>query len=225
MDYGDKIYELLKTSLTSWPLAVVVIVFAIRKSLKTVIENRLFSFKVGNVEIIFDKLLEKVDKSLEEASQLSEKEKVESQSVRESENTQTEKQYDLPEIQPEKQYDLPEIQQSIVRESQYYSDVLEKRPRLLVTESWREVERKIRSLAIESGGNDFRFKHPKNSIIYLTKEYPQLGKALKSLLELRNFLLNENYELKSVDATIFRSRCLSAIDELNKYMEKSNVAN
>ncbi|MBT2169684.1 MULTISPECIES: hypothetical protein [Bacillus] len=213
MEWG-KVFDLLKTILTSWPLAAVVIVFAIRKSLKSVIENRLFTFKVGNVEIIFDKLLEKVDQSLEEASQRSEEEKVESESVRESENTQT-----------EKQYDLPEIQQSIVRESQYYSDALAKRPRLLVKESWREVERKIRSLAIESGGDDFRIKHPKNSIIYLTKEYPQLGKALKSLLELRNFLLNENYELKSVDATIFRSRCLSAIDELNKYMEKSNVAN
>ncbi|MES5395653.1 hypothetical protein ABU952_05910 [Bacillus amyloliquefaciens] len=210
----SKVFDLLKTILTSWPLAAVVIVFAIRKSLKTVIENRLFSFKVGNVEIIFDRLLEKVDQSLQEASQRSEEEKVDSQSGRESENTQT-----------EKQYDLPEIQHSIVRESQYYSDVLVKRPRLLVKESWREVERKIRSLAIESGGSDFSLKPTKNSIFYLTKEYPQLGKALRSLLELRNFLLNENYELKSVDATIFRSRCLSAIDELNKYMETSNVAN
>ncbi|MFE4510748.1 hypothetical protein ACFRC2_13625, partial [Bacillus subtilis] len=87
----SKVFDLLKTILTSWPLAAVVIVFAIRKSLKTVIENRLFSFKVGNVEIIFDRLLEKVDQNLEEASQLSEEEKVDPESVKESENTQTEK--------------------------------------------------------------------------------------------------------------------------------------
>ncbi|CUB44692.1 MULTISPECIES: hypothetical protein [Bacillus] len=211
----SKVFDLLKTILTSWPLAAVVIVFAIRKSLKTVIENRLFSFKVGNVEIIFDRLLEKVDQSLQEASQRSEEEKVDSETMKEAENTKTEK----------FEYKLPETPPSIVKESNDYSYIVATKPRLLVKESWREVERKIRSLVIESGGNDFRFKHPKNSMIYLTKEYPQLGKALKSLLELRNFLLNENYELKSVDATIFRSRCLSAIDELNKYMEKSNVAN
>lgn len=211
----SKVFDLLKTILTSWPLAAVVIVFAIRKSLKTVIENRLFSFKVGNVEIIFDRLLEKVDQSLQEASQRSEEEKVDSETMKEAENTKTEK----------FEYKLPETPPSIVKESNDYSYIVGEKPRLLVKESWREVERKIRSLVIESGGNDFRFKHPKNNMIYLTKEYPQLGKALKSLLELRNFLLNENYELKSVDATIFRSRCLSAIDELNKYMEKSNVAN
>ncbi|MCX2854283.1 MULTISPECIES: hypothetical protein [Bacillus] len=211
----SKVFDLLKTVLTSWPLAAVVIVFAIRKSLKTVIENRLFSFKVGNVEIIFDRLLEKVDQSLQEASQRSEEEKVDSETMKEAENTKTEK----------FEYKLPETPPSIVKESNDYSYILATKPRLLVKESWWEVERKIRRLAIESGGDDFRLKHPKNSIFYLTREYPQLGKALMSLFELRNFLLNENYELKSVDATIFRSRCLSAIDELNKYMKKSNVAN
>ncbi|OWP58523.1 hypothetical protein ETZ92_019345 [Bacillus velezensis] len=213
----SKVFDLLKTILTSWPLAVVVIVFAIRKSLKTVIENRLFSFKVGNVEIIFDKLLEKVDKSLEEASQLSEEEKVDSETIKEAENTKTEK----------FEYKLPETPPSIVKESNDYSYIFATKPRLLVKESWKEVEFHIKTLVLENGGGNILRASTKYLIDYLAKDIvpPQLGRALITLLQLRDFLLNENYELKLIDATIFRSRCLSAIDELSKYTEKSNVAN
>ncbi|MEW5069660.1 hypothetical protein ABVK62_18435 [Bacillus subtilis] len=214
----SKVFDLLKTILTSWPLAAVVIVFAIRKSLKTVIENRLFSFKVGNVEIIFDRLLEKVDQSLQEASQRSEEEKVDSETMKEAENTKTEK----------FEYKLPETPPSILKESEDYTYILaEKKPRLLVRESWREVGHKIRSLVAEREGDASRRRSIISCINYLANQVvqPELGNALRSLLELRDFLLNENYRIKSVDATIFRSRCLSVIDELSKYMGKSNVAN
>ncbi|MEG7381839.1 hypothetical protein V5785_21615 [Bacillus subtilis] len=213
----SKVFDLLKTILTSWPLAAVVIVFAIRKSLKTVIENRLFSFKVGNVEIIFDRLLEKVDQSLQEASQRSEEEKVDSETVKEAENTKTEK----------FEYKLPETPPSILKESEDYSYILAEKPRLLVRKSWKEVDHQIRSLVAERAGDPIRERSIEACINYLAKKVvqPELGNALRSLLELRDFLLNENYRLKSVDATIFRSRCLSAIDELSKYMRKSNVAN
>ncbi|MEC1270521.1 hypothetical protein P9C27_18835 [Bacillus vallismortis] len=61
--------DIIKTILTSWPLAIVIIVFAIRGSLKKIIENRLFSFKVGNIEVTFDRLIEEVDESLSNESQ------------------------------------------------------------------------------------------------------------------------------------------------------------
>ncbi len=51
-----------------WPIASIVIVFALRGSVKKIIEGRLFSFKVGNVEINFDKLLEQVNENLDEGN-------------------------------------------------------------------------------------------------------------------------------------------------------------
>ncbi|MFE4509168.1 hypothetical protein ACFRC2_05320, partial [Bacillus subtilis] len=52
-----------------------------------------------------------------------------------------------------------------------------------------------------------------------------LAEALFNLLELRNLLLNENYKLTRDDAILFRSRCLSAVNELNKYTKKSTGEN
>ncbi|MCY7895108.1 hypothetical protein MOB09_19340 [Bacillus vallismortis] len=213
----SKVFDLLKTILTSWPLAAVVIVFAIRKSLKTVIENRLFSFKVGNVEIIFDRLLEKVDQNLEEASQLSEEEKVEPESVKEPES----------EKEPE---DLKEPENNRTEKPRYknYSEPSVIRPRMLVKASWKEVENEIRSLVIHSESEKIaRMGSIRKCIRYLAENVvsPELAEALRNLLELRDLLLNEHYKLKNVDATIFRSRCLSAIDELGKYTGKSIVAN
>lgn len=51
-----------------WPAAIIIIVFALRGSVKKIIEGRLFSFKVGNVEVVFDKLLEEVNESLNEGN-------------------------------------------------------------------------------------------------------------------------------------------------------------
>ncbi|KIN37606.1 hypothetical protein ACFTRE_18600 [Bacillus subtilis] len=201
----SKVFDLLKTILTSWPLAAVVIVFAIRKSLKTVIENRLFSFKVGNVEIIFDRLLEKVDQNLEEASQLSEEEKVDPESVKESENTQTEK----PQYKPQYKPDLPL-----------------RKPRILVRNSWEVIDDHIRNL-VESEIKMNRVWSTRKCINYLAENViPEtLAEALFNLLELRNLLLNENYKLTRDDAILFRSRCLSAVNELNKYTKKSTGEN
>ncbi|MCY8420286.1 hypothetical protein [Bacillus inaquosorum] len=201
----SKVFDLLKTILTSWPLAAVVIVFAIRKSLKTVIENRLFSFKVGNVEIIFDRLLEKVDQNLEEASQLSEEENVDPESVKESKNTQTEK----PQHKP-----------------QYKPDLSLRKPRILVRNSWREIDDHIRNL-VESEIKMNRVWSTRKCINYLAENVipGTLADALFNLLELRNLLLNENYQLTRDDAILFRSRCLSAVNELNKYTKKSTGEN
>ncbi|CAI6231326.1 hypothetical protein NRS6131_01190 [Bacillus subtilis] len=201
----SKVFDLIKTILTSWPLAAVVIVFAIRKSLKTVIENRLFSFKIGNVEIIFDRLLEKVDQNLEEASQLSEEEKVDPESVKGSENTQTEK----PQQKP-----------------QYKPDLSLRKPRILVRNSWREIDDHIRNL-VESEIKMRRVWSTRKCINYLAENVipGTLADALFNLLELRNLLLNENYQLTRDDAVLFRSRCLSAINELSKYTKKSTGDN
>ncbi|MBG9768849.1 hypothetical protein [Bacillus vallismortis] len=191
----SKVFDLLKTILTSWPLAAVVIVFAIRKSLNTVIENRLFSFKVGNVEIIFDRLLEKVDQNLEEASQLSEEVKVDSKSVKESENTQTEK----------PQYVKP--------------------PRIIIRESWKEVAIIIRNLIIEREGKAERTITINSINYLTRILPDSLAEALFNLLKLRDLLLDKNNLLTRDDALLFRTRCLNTAKALSKYTQKSNVEN
>ncbi|RXK26471.1 hypothetical protein A6g_18445 [Bacillus velezensis] len=216
MEWG-KVFDLLKTILTSWPLAAVVIVFAIRKSLKTVIENRLFSFKVGNVEIIFDRLLNEVDRSLKEASQLSE-EQAEQVDAKESKGAEYE--YSLKD----------DIDTSIVRESNEADYINfseeEKSPRALVKDSWRHLSHKIRQL-VRMNSRDFTsFSSINNCIHFLSESVipNELGDALYKLLTLRDLLIRSE-PLRKVDATIFHSRCLNAMYELDKYIKKAESKN
>ena len=68
---GSKaLYELLKMILTSWPLAIVLIVLLLKKSLNELLLNRLITLRVGGVELEIAKLFESIDKNLEETNEV-----------------------------------------------------------------------------------------------------------------------------------------------------------
>ncbi|WP_376700624.1 hypothetical protein [Bacillus sp. A1] len=68
---GSKaLYELLKMILISWPLAIVLIVLLLKKSLNELLLNRLITLRVGGVELEIAKLFESIDKNLEETNEV-----------------------------------------------------------------------------------------------------------------------------------------------------------
>ncbi|MEH7798989.1 hypothetical protein V7309_19090, partial [Bacillus safensis] len=134
-----------------WPVAIIIIVFALRGSVKKIIEGRLFSFKVGNVEVTFDKLLEEVNESLKEEDISSEDE--ESFNNKDS-NKQMSKLKTTEEIQEAKR----KAREIAKEEDEDIYNLISENPEKAMQQSWGLVYRELRILGEKFNAKIFMFE-------------------------------------------------------------------
>ncbi|MEC0765730.1 hypothetical protein [Bacillus atrophaeus] len=218
MEWG-KVFDLLKTILTSWPLAAVVIIFAIRKSLKTVIENRLFSFKVGNVEVTFDRLLEEVDESLNNESQSPDLNEDSTTNDESNENKVTAQTKTAQEKQAEKADAIrldkkaQEIMYNII------PDLIPESPEKAMKRSWSMVVRELRALGAKYTPNHEMMptKHAFYTLIKCEVLSLEVYKALENLDRINSMVHSTaEYKWTEEDAWSYYKRCRSAYRKLKR---------
>ncbi len=137
-----------------WPIASIVIVFALRGSVKKIIEGRLFSFKVGNVEINFDKLLEQVNENLDEGNTTDELELANKKES--SEETEENSKKDL--VERIKQRDLKREQRELEKEQRKrIQELISEDPKKGIVFSWRMVKKELLKLGVKNGLTDIGY--------------------------------------------------------------------
>ncbi|MFP7209106.1 hypothetical protein SFC73_09510 [Bacillus safensis] len=137
-----------------WPIASIVIVFALRGSVKKIIEGRLFSFKVGNVEINFDKLLEQVNENLDEGYTTDELELANKKES--SEETEENSKKDL--VERIKQRDLKREQRELEKEQRKrIQELISEDPKKGIVFSWRMVKKELLKLGVKNGLTDIGY--------------------------------------------------------------------
>ncbi|MBV7321651.1 hypothetical protein [Bacillus halotolerans] len=195
--------------LSSWPLAIVIIIFVLRGSIKKVIEEKLSSFKVGSVEFYFEKLLETADEGLN-------REELKSQATEEGEN--------------EEPFKLTDAIDDTFKEGSLiskFNTLVKTNVESGINYGWKLVVTELNSLAIAAGyfslDNDYR-----NTISFLRKENilsDDLVIALTSLEKFYETARNIHGELGNVSeifATQYFGRCLHAKRKLYILKEKVN---
>ncbi|EWH19811.1 hypothetical protein [Bacillus haynesii] len=201
---------------TSWPLAAVIIVFALKKSFINIIETRLSSVKFGNnlVEAIFGKRYDETINVVEQKNQSS------------LNNPKEQKEQDFNYNKEEiiningEEFKKKKIKTRLIKLD--FDNFEEKlmlamsNPKKLIEESWNSVQNELSEII-----NLYSFQgitdKEKSSKIDLLETFkiisPELAKALMQLSVMRNLLLVQN-EPNSGEAFEFFSRCKRAIDQL-----------
>ncbi|CAI6222189.1 hypothetical protein NRS6085_01170 [Bacillus subtilis] len=183
------------TVLTSWPLAAVIIVVAVRGSLKKIIEDRLSNLKVGNMEISFEKLLATADEGLNRNELPSE------------ENDERENSASVSEIQRDVSFEVMFSR---------FKAILDSNIAAAVDYCWSFVKTELNDLAINAGylpldDND------SNTIEELKNLNVISGDLVKSLDILRKINCEENaHKFSKLLAFEYFDRCYSAIKQLQK---------
>ncbi|WP_342412139.1 hypothetical protein NYE22_21480 [Bacillus sp. FSL K6-1560] len=236
MEWG-KVFDLLKTILTSWPLAAVVIVFAIRKSLKAVIENRLFSFKVGNVEIIFDQLLKEAAKGLESGDDgsKSETENVEASDLAENADASNstekdeEKSHDA-HVEKETEaipYHIKDSKENYNYKRKHFTTVrhlAKESPGLAIEYTWSLVRSELVDILLKYGAYEHVEKDDKDiieTLLYNSIITKDLAKALYSLNE-----ISELHNAKKINYFMvlqYYEGCINAVDKLKEIKAETRI--
>ncbi|MER1260613.1 hypothetical protein NQS41_10110 [Bacillus sp. C3(2022)] len=218
--------EIFKTILTSWPLAAVIIVFAIRGSLKKIIESRLSSLKVGNVEFTFfeqlargfDENLKKYDED-EKKSNPAQENYNDKQSPSNTQDFQNNKGEDSKESAKEKLTAKKIKSRPIKIEFHDRAEMFNLAiadPQKLVQISWQMVEDELLEI---KNLYSFQGVSTKKSTYDLLEQYKiiptELATALMHLSFMHKLLIVQK-ELNSGEAYEFFSRCTRAVDELRK---------
>ncbi|MEC2196359.1 hypothetical protein [Bacillus velezensis] len=194
--------DIVKTILTSWPLATVIIVFAIRGSLKKIIENRLFSLKVGNVEIAFDKLIEKADKGLNDKNL---------QGKLQSKSHKTDEEHGDEQTEAEQNYDekIPLLTLNELKDIKKIA----KNPKEAIVYSWFLVLSELRDFADLIGEPNYEDDIDIIMTLWVKKAITDdLAKALNTLSEIYNEF--NVLKLKKYQAYEFLEKCLIAKKQL-----------
>ena len=205
--------EIFKTILSSWPLAAVIIVFALRTSLKKIIEIRLSSFKVGNFEFTFEQLAKDFDENYKEAEEAVNK--IIEPNVQDTSEVEKEK---------NEHVDMPQVKKikskPIKIELHDYEEIHKLAgddPERLIRRSWNMVKDQIREVA-EQSIVDYTKGKISDTLYELEdlKIIPsELSKALADLHRMFILLLFSK-ELKSGSAVAYFFRCERAVDQLRK---------
>ncbi|MEC2274723.1 hypothetical protein PNF29_20645 [Bacillus subtilis] len=196
--------DIVKTILTSWPLATVIIVFAIRRSLKKIIENRLFSLKVGNVEIAFDKLIKEADEGLNHYDK-NLQEKIQSKSDKTDEEHGDE-QTEADQNDDEK---MPLLTLNELKEIKKNT----KTPKEAILYSWFLVSSELRDFANSIGEQNLEDDVDIIMTLWVKRAITDdLAKALNTLNEIYNEF--KVVKLKKYQANEFLKKCLIAKKQL-----------
>ncbi|MDN0189865.1 hypothetical protein ABS751_12175 [Bacillus subtilis] len=196
--------DIVKTILTSWPLATVIIVFAIRGSLKKIIENRLFSLKVGNVEIAFDKLIKEADEGLNHYDK-NLQEKIQSKSDKTDEEHGDE-QTEADQNDDEK---MPLLTLNELKEIKKNT----KTPKEAILYSWFLVSSELRDFANSIGEQNLEDDVDIIMTLWVKRAITDdLAKALNTLNEIYNEF--KVVKLKKYQANEFLKKCLIAKKQL-----------
>ncbi|MCY7827682.1 MULTISPECIES: hypothetical protein [Bacillus] len=201
--------DIVKTILTSWPLATVIIVFAIRGSLKKIIENRLFSLKVGNVEIAFDKLIKEADEGLNHYDK-NLQEKLQSKSDKTDEEHGDE-QTEADQNDDEK---MPLLTLNELKEIRKNT----KTPKETILYSWFLVSSELRDFANSIGEQNLEDDIDIIMTLWVKKAITDdLAKALNTLNEIYNEF--KVVKLKKYQVNEFLKKCLIAKKQLQNAKE------
>lgn len=195
-----------------WPVAIIIIVFALRGSVKKIIEGRLFSFKVGNVEVIFDKLLEEVNESLKEEDISPEDE--ESFNNKDS-NKQMSKLKTTEEIQEAKR----KAREIAKEEDENIYNLISENPEKAMKQSWGLVYRELRILGEKFNAKIFMFEDNIYTLVRKGVISRSAFRAIIKLREIRNLMKpssKNGYNWSEKEALSFHSSCRSILSELRK---------
>ncbi|MCY8378422.1 hypothetical protein [Bacillus haynesii] len=219
--------DLLKTILTSWPLATVVIVLAIRKNLRAVIENRLFSLKVGNVEITFDQLLKEATEGLKsgeielksntkygDAKNLNEKSEGKEDDIHDEMATEGIK------VNKEEIKENNFINYKYRRHFANVKNLAKDSPTLALEYSWRLVRAELVEILLKYGAVDEIEQEDEgiiNFLLYNDIITKDLAKALHSLKEIA--ALKIDIKIHYFMLLDYYDRCIHAVEQLKDIQE------
>ncbi|QAT44348.1 hypothetical protein EQZ01_01070 [Bacillus subtilis] len=204
--------DIVKTILTSWPLAIVIIVFAIRGSLKKIIENRLFSFKVGNVEVTFDRLLQEVDESLQDESpEINEGCTTNKESKDAKETVETKS----PQESLAEQKKARELE---AQEKKRIYNLISEDPEKAITRSWSLVFQELKRLG-EKNGLDRRISMFDNILYNLIRNDEISKNTFSALIRLYQIIVlvktsKNGYKWTEEDASSFYKSCRLVLRQL-----------
>ncbi|WP_338712093.1 hypothetical protein WAA16_11985 [Bacillus pumilus] len=191
-----------------WPAAIIIIVFALRGSVKKIIEGRLFSFKVGNVEVVFDKLLEEVNESLNEGNISLENE--ESFSNKDISMTKT-----TEEIKAERKK-----ARAVAREEdEEIYRIISVNAEEAMRRSWRLVGRELVILAKKYNDGIALFEDNLYSLVRKEVISRSTFRAILKLLQITSLMKpssRNGYEWTEEDALSFHRSCRGILTELRK---------
>lgn len=191
-----------------WPAAIIIIVFALRGSVKKIIEGRLFSFKVGNVEVVFDKLLEEVNESLNEGNISLENE--ESFSNKDISMTKT-----TEEIKAERKK-----ARAVAREEdEEIYRIVSVNAEEAMRRSWRLVGRELVILAKKYNDGIALFEDNLYSLVRKEVISRSTFRAILKLLQITSLMKpssRNGYEWTEEDALSFHRSCRGILTELRK---------
>ncbi|KIL18105.1 hypothetical protein V6Z54_17785 [Bacillus sp. MAG717A] len=199
-----------------WPIASIVIVFALRGSVKKIIEGRLFSFKVGNVEINFDKLLEQVNENLDEGNTTDELELANKKES--SEETEENSKKDL--VERIKQRDLKREQRELEKEQRKrIQELISEDPKKGIVFSWRMVKKELLKLGVKNGLTDIGYVNTTDIFYSLIKNDVISNRFYSALANLSQIAIIVNmkkndYEWTEKEAESFLTSCMSAVRRL-----------
>ncbi|MEM5020370.1 hypothetical protein WKH37_08570 [Bacillus subtilis] len=206
--------DIVKTILTSWPLAIVIIVFAIRGSLKKIIENRLFSFKVGNVEVTFDRLLKEVDESLkDESPEINECSTTNKESKEAEETVKTKS-------PQEKLAEQKKARKLEVEEKERIYNIISEDPEKAITRSWSLIIRELKRLG-EKNGLHRRYSMFDDIIYTLIRNDVISKNSYSALIRLYQIIVlvktsKNGYKWTEEDAYSFYKSCRSVLRQLRR---------
>lgn len=208
--------EFLKTIVTSWPLAAVIIVFTIKGSLKKIIEDRLFKFKVGNVEIFVDRLLQEVDESLDEEDLSSEK-----NGESTTNNDSNEEKGPVTKTPQEKMAEHIKARKLEKEERERIYNLISEDPVRATRSSWSMVWRELKKLGEKNGLNNRYMRI--DDVLYTLIRNDVLSNSsysaiirLHQVLVLMNTALKNGYKWTEDDASSFYSSCRSVLRKLRR---------